>query len=205
MYALDPVFRHRFLEMCAPLGVDPLSSEKSFWGNVLGMGDFYHELAVKVAEVCSASRSTNGGIMSVKEAQAILAKRKTRLGTASAAAAVSASDIEVAIKKLGKLGGGFRTIKVGKSTMIVSVPNELDSDIMRVMAVENNNSNEKSNGITVDDIMGATQWSRERVERAVQLLLQEGMAWLDTNQEKNYYWFPSTWQEEREKLKEQAM
>lgn len=187
--------------MCAPLGVDPMSSEKSFWGKVLGMGDFYHELAVKVAEVCSASRSTNGGIMSVKEVQAILAKRKTRLGTASAAATVSASDIEIAIQKLGKLGGGFRTIKVGKSSMIVSVPNELDGDIMRVMAV----GNEGFNGITVDDIMVATQWSRDRSERTVQLLLQEGMAWLDTYKGENYYWFPSMWQEEREKMKEQFM
>lgn len=187
--------------MCAPLGVDPLSSEKSFWGNILGMGDFYHELAVKVAEVCSASRSTNGGIMSVKEVQAILAKRKTRLGTASAASAVSEKDVEVAIKKLGTLGGGFRTIKVGKSTMIVSVPNELDGDIMRVMAV----GNEGSNGITVDQIIVATQWSRDRVERAVQRLLQEGMTWLDTYKGENYYWFPSTWQEQREKIKEQAI
>lgn len=48
----DPVFRQRFLQMCAPLGVDPLqASKKSFWGQLLGMGDFYHELAVKVAEV----------------------------------------------------------------------------------------------------------------------------------------------------------
>ena len=42
----------RFLQMCAPLGVDPLqASKKSFWSQLLGMGDFYHELAVKVAEV----------------------------------------------------------------------------------------------------------------------------------------------------------
>lgn len=40
--------------MCAPLGVDPLqASKKSFWSQLLGMGDFYHELAVKVAEVSS--------------------------------------------------------------------------------------------------------------------------------------------------------
>jgi hypothetical protein len=30
--------------MCAPLGVDPLASTKSFWGQLLGMGDFYHEV-----------------------------------------------------------------------------------------------------------------------------------------------------------------
>ena len=59
----DPAFRAKFLDMCAPLGVDPLSSEKGFWGSLLGIGEFYCELSVKVAEVCLASRSRNGGII----------------------------------------------------------------------------------------------------------------------------------------------
>jgi len=49
--------------MCVPLGVDPLSTSKSFWGAMLGLGEFYYELSVKVAEVCIASRSRNGGII----------------------------------------------------------------------------------------------------------------------------------------------
>ena len=59
----DPAFRAKFLDMCAPLGVDPLSAEKGFWGSMLGIGEFYYELSVKVAEVCLASRSRNGGII----------------------------------------------------------------------------------------------------------------------------------------------
>lgn len=59
----DPAFRAKFLEMCGPLGVDPLSAEKGFWGSMLGIGEFYYELSVKVAEVCLASRSRNGGII----------------------------------------------------------------------------------------------------------------------------------------------
>jgi ESCRT-II complex subunit VPS22 len=198
----DPVFRQRFLQMCAPLGVDPLASEKSFWGSLLGMGDFYHELAVKVAEVCLASRSRNGGIMSVTEVQAILAKRKTRLGTASASntAVVSSSDIQVAIQKLSKLGGGFRTVQVGPSTMIVSVPNELDGDVMQVMTAA---SEAPDGGITVDQLVEALNWQRNRVERALELLLQEGMAWLDVYKGQSYYWFPASWQEEREQQKEE--
>ena len=27
----DPAFRHQFLQMCAPLGIDPLLSQKGFW------------------------------------------------------------------------------------------------------------------------------------------------------------------------------
>jgi ESCRT-II complex subunit VPS22 len=193
----DPVFRQRFLQMCAPLGVDPLASKKSFWGKLLGMGDFYHELAVKVAEVCLAAKTRNGGIMSVVEVQSILAKRKTRLGSAgnSRTNQVSAADIQVAIQKLATLGGGFRTITVGSSTMIVSVPTELDNDHMEVLTVAQNHP---TTGITVDNVQQATGWNRERIERALELLLQQGMAWLDEYRGESYYWFPSVWQEGNE-------
>lgn len=42
----NPVFRNQFLKMCKQIGVDPLSSNKGFWVNVLGVGDFYYELAI---------------------------------------------------------------------------------------------------------------------------------------------------------------
>lgn len=189
----DAVFRAKFLQMCAPLGVDPLASKKSFWGKLLGMGDFYHELAVKVAEVCLAARNRNGGIMSVKEVQVALSKRKTRLGTAgnSKTNAVSVADIQVAVTKLAKLGGGFRMIQVGSSTMIVSVPTELDNDHMQVLTV----AQELMTGIMVEDVQQATGWGKERVERAMELLMQQGMVWIDVHKGDDYYWFPSVWQE----------
>ena len=34
----DPAFRQQFLQMCAPLGVDPLVSPKGFWAKTLGVG-----------------------------------------------------------------------------------------------------------------------------------------------------------------------
>ena len=40
------MFRNQFLKMCKQIGVDPLSSNKGFWVDVLGVGDFYYELAV---------------------------------------------------------------------------------------------------------------------------------------------------------------
>jgi ESCRT-II complex subunit VPS22 len=99
--------------MCGPLGVDPLVSTKSFWAKTLGvgLGDYYYELSVKIAEVCFATRSRNGGIIAVTEMQQILSRNKK----------VHKGDIPVAVKKLAKLGGGFRIIKIGSSDMIVSV------------------------------------------------------------------------------------
>jgi len=193
----DPLFRQRFLQMCAPLGVDPMSSSKSFWGSLLGIGDFYHELAVKVAEVCLASRPRNGGIISVTEVQALLAKRKSRLGAAPAKnGKVSASDIDVAIQKLAKLGGGFRTVDIGKSRMIVSVPNELGSDVMEIMSFVNENGHKS--GVSADTIAKGLGWDHDRVDRGIKLLLQEGMAWTDKCGSTMLYWFPSSWHEDRE-------
>jgi ESCRT-II complex subunit VPS22 len=179
--------------MCAPLGVDPLlASKKSIWGQLLGgMSDYYYQLAVKVAEVCLASRSKNGGIMSMAECQAILAKRRTRLSSSEAVKQVSAADIQIAIQKLAKLGGGFRTIQVGSATMIVSVPTELDNDHMQVMTL----ATIERRGVTLEQVRDATGWSKERAERAVELLLQQGMAWVDHYQGYDYYWFPSVWEE----------
>jgi ESCRT-II complex subunit VPS22 len=199
----DPAFRTQFLQMCAPLGVDPLLSKKSFWNGVLGVGDFYYELAVKVAEACLASRAKNGGIISIKEVQSILSKRTTRFdfsgGTATSIKGkkkhkskdtYSEEDIKISIKKLAKLGNGFRTIEVGTSTMIVSVPTELDNDHMEVMTLAKN-----MQCVTLEQVQEVTGWGLERAERALQLLLHEGMAWLDKYEGNDFYWFPSIWKE----------
>lgn len=202
----DPAFRTQFLQMCAPLGVDPLLSKKSFWNGVLGVGDFYYELAVKVAEACLATKSRNGGIMSITEVQSILSKRTTRFDFGSPAArssgkgkkkhkkskdtSYSEEDIKMAIKKLAKLGNGFRTIQVGSSTMIVSVPTELDNDHMEVMTLAKD-----MQCVTMEQVKDVTGWGEERAERALQLLLAEGMAWLDKYEGLDFYWFPSIWKE----------
>lgn len=197
----DPAFRKRFLEMCAPLGVDPLSSEKGFWGSMLGIGEFYYELAVKVAEVCLASRSRNGGIISVAEVRHILMKRGTKFKFAESKnkSTYSKEDIVTSIKKLSILGSGFRTIEVGKSTMIVSVPTELDSDHMEVMKIAQDEDGLLSNGpsgrVTLNDVKQVTTWDRDRAQRALDLLLGKGMAWLDVHKGEESYWFPSVWKE----------
>ena len=40
----DPEFRQQFHTMCVSVGVDPLASNKGFWSDILGVGDFYFEL-----------------------------------------------------------------------------------------------------------------------------------------------------------------
>lgn len=74
----NPSFRAEFARMCSAIGVDPLASSSgssgkdgggSFWAQMLGgsVNDFYFELAVRVVEVCGATREENGGLIGVKE------------------------------------------------------------------------------------------------------------------------------------------
>ena len=74
----NPSFRAQFARMCAAIGVDPLASSNnsgsgsgsgSIWAQLLGqsVNDFYFELAVRVVEVCGATRGENGGLIGVRE------------------------------------------------------------------------------------------------------------------------------------------
>ena len=193
----DPAFRARFLEMCAPLGVDPLSSEKGVWGNLLGIGEFYYELSVKVAEVCLASRSRNGGIIKVSEVRQILMQRGTKFTFADSKnkSSYSEEDIITSVKKLSKLGSGFRTIKVGRVVMIVSVPEELDDDHMRVMNLAEDDGHGSYGVVTTADMSRELGWDDDRSKRALELLLGKGMVWLDIHRGEKRYWFPSLWEQ----------
>ena len=242
----DPIFRHRFLQMCAPLGIDVLASSKQptnlfhslFFGGANSdhnKNEFYYELAVKCAEVCLATQNRNGGIMSLQEIQSILQHRKTKMRVASAAVVVltttnsnnnkknnnktlsppppTLDDIRIAIEQLRVLGGGFRTVQLPASTsstedatststtttMVISVPTELDHDHMQLLSIaqQQQEIHEGSCGLTIEQLQRQTQWnSPARVQRAMDLLLQEGMAWIDVYHGDTYYWFTSIWQQQ---------
>lgn len=72
----DPAFRAKFHAMCATIGVDPLTSKKGVWSDLLGVGDFYYELAVRIIEICVATRPINGGIMSLRELLPVLQTKR---------------------------------------------------------------------------------------------------------------------------------
>ena len=202
----DPAFRALFLQMCAPLGVDPLvsSKKKGLWANLgLGLEEFYSELSVKVAEVCIATRSRNGGLIAVKEVKRRLNQRGTKFNLSSLASSnntqvISEDDIITAVSKLSALGSGFRAVQIGDLTMIVSVPTELDIDHMEVMKIalgDREEGRREAGQVTLKNVMDKTGWEADRCQRALDLLLSEGMAWIDEHKGITSYWFPSVWKE----------
>ncbi|KAJ3228309.1 Vacuolar protein sorting-associated protein SNF8 [Clydaea vesicula] len=128
----DPVFRAHFQQMCSKIGVDPLASNKGFWAEFLGVGDFYYELAVQVIQVCLATKASNGGLIEINELRSSVEKMR-----GNHLQSISNDDIIRSIKTLSPLVGKgcYTLIDVGDKTLIQSLPREFNMDYLKCLEV----------------------------------------------------------------------
>ncbi|XXG64498.1 hypothetical protein AAC387_Pa05g2436 [Persea americana] len=178
----NPAFRSQFHEMCAKVGVDPLASNKGFWAELLGIGDFYYELGVQIVEICLATRSHNGGLINLQELCTLLCQRRK-----TARDSVSEDDCLRAISKLKALGSGFEVISVGKKKLVRSVPTELNKDHNAILELA------QAHGyVTVEEVEKQLLWSSGRAVDTLETLLKEGLSMIDDGHRdgKRRYWFP---------------
>ena len=181
----DPEFRMQFHAMCLAVGVDPLASSKGFWADILGFGDFYFELGVKVIHICVETRVNNGGLIPMEE---LLAKLKKHHGKdkASSTTEVTVLDIHKAVEKLSVLGGGFRIIKMASNAeFVVSLPMELNTDHEELLDDAENNEYIEEASFTA-----AHSWSKERFHMVLTPLVHESMLWLDEHNGQIRYMLP---------------
>eukprot|EP00696_Hemimastix_kukwesjijk_P009686 gnl/Hemi2/22233_TR7399_c0_g2_i1.p1 gnl/Hemi2/22233_TR7399_c0_g2~~gnl/Hemi2/22233_TR7399_c0_g2_i1.p1 ORF type:complete len:251 (-),score=83.10 gnl/Hemi2/22233_TR7399_c0_g2_i1:243-995(-) len=183
----NPEFRAQFQDMCRAIGVDPLASNKGFWAELLGVGSFYYELSVQITEVCLRTRPHNGGLLDLA-ALADLLNRPRRSG-AAAAALITEDDIERAIGKLTRLGAGFKVLSVGKRKVVQSVAVELNVDHTAVLL----QASKDGGFVTCSRLGSALGWTQARMDSALDMLVREGMAWVDLQAEgrETQFWFPS--------------
>ncbi|KAJ3061774.1 ESCRT-II subunit protein snf8 [Podochytrium sp. JEL0797] len=177
----NPQFRAHFQSMCASIGVDPLASNKGFWAEVLGVGDFYYELAVQIAEICIATRPTNGGLISFPTLKSHLLKMR-----GSNAQPISDDDISQSIKTLSSLGSGYEVVTFGSQNMVQSVARELNKDYETVLAVAL-----ERGYVGLVELERMLGWESGRVELVLRKLLQDGVCWIDTQAEPHQYWVAS--------------
>ncbi|KAK2441307.1 hypothetical protein P8452_20148 [Trifolium repens] len=178
----NPAFRSQFHEMCAKVGVDPLASNKGFWAELLGIGDFYYELGVQIVDICLATRPLNGGLINLQELCNLLRQRRK-----SDRGVVSEDDCLRAISKLKVLGSGFEVISVGKKKLVRSVPTELNKDHNEILELA-----QGQGFVTVDEVERRLSWTSGRAIDALDTLLDEGLAMIDDGHKdgKRRYWFP---------------
>lgn len=182
----NPQFRKQFQDMCAAIGVDPLTSVKGFW-SVLGIGDFYYELAVQIIEVCLATSSRNGGLIGLEELRRRLIKAR---GKRKEHQEITVDDLLRAAKKLKVFGSGFSVIPISKGQYLVqSVPGELSMDHTAVLHAAS--TNDKAY-VSISNLQHVLRWEKERAQKAVDYMIKLGLAWIDKqNVEEPLYWFSS--------------
>eukprot|EP00210_Caulerpa_lentillifera_P001549 g1487.t1 len=178
----DPNFRAQFQKMCSTIGVDPLSSNKGYWTELLGIGNFYYELAVQIVEVCLATRSMNGGLMDLA---ALLKYVRQRRG--SIAEPVSQDDIKVAINKIKVLGNGFELLTIGSQTLVKSIPQELNTDKSRVLELAR-----RDGFVSEIQLREDAGWTELRIASTLRELLKDGLAMVDDGDPSGVrlFWFP---------------
>lgn len=177
----DPEIREHFQQMCSKIGVDPLASNKGFWAEMLGVGDFFYELGVQIIEVCYRTRSVNGGLIEIYDLCKYLQSMRGKNATP-----ITMDDIERSVKKLKVLGNGFNLLTVGSRKMLQSVPCELAMDHTTILACA------QDGNTSVLKLQKELNWTKDRCQTALNLLLQQGIAWIDiVGTSEDLYWFPS--------------
>ena len=172
----DPEFRSAFNNMCLQLGVDPLQSTKGFWSSILGVGDFYHELAIKVIDVCLKQKRSNGGLLELSDV--LEQVRKTYKGTNPPK--INEGDIGTAIKNLKCLGSGYCIVNIGKKKYIKTTSFDLEADHNAILSLA------EGKGYFTDK--GNLKISDQRYNNALKSLLEQGFIWVDEYEGKKTYY-----------------
>ncbi|ORZ25416.1 EAP30/Vps36 family-domain-containing protein [Absidia repens] len=180
----DPMFRSHFQQMCANIGVDPLASNKGFWADMLGVGDFYYELGIQIIEACMQTRSRDGGLTALQDLTKRLDRMRGKEGRKHQD--IIEDDIIRAVKALRPLNGGFEVIALGAKKMIRSVPSELDKDQAGLLLLA-----QKLGYVDSQLIQKELGWDENRVETGLDRLVQDGLVWVDDQAEDKAYWVPS--------------
>eukprot|EP01147_Barroeca_monosierra_P007411 gene7411-523_t len=174
----SPDFRGDFQRMCHQIGVDPLASNKSFWGKLLGIGDFYYKLAVQVVEACMSTRNLNGGVIDINELLHVVERRR-----GSQVQRIDKQDIFEAVSRLEVLGSGFRVVK--DKSLVISQPHELNADHISVF------SSAKDKGfVSVRELCHQYGWTSSRAQAALGQLVKLSVAWVDMQATVPEYYIP---------------
>ena len=190
----DPAFRAQFARMCTAIGVDPLAGSNtsggasggggSVWAQLLGktVNDFYFELAVRVVEVCSATRGENGGLIGLREVRDRVAAGRAEAGAGD----VSEDDVRRAVETLRPLGGSYGIVTVGSKEYVRSVPRELSNDQAAVVEAV-----QVLGYVSVGMLRDNLGWEAARCRTVIDDLVAGGMLWVDKQTRGEWeYWSP---------------
>lgn len=180
----DPQFRQAFCEMCMAAGIDPLASSKGLWDELLGVGQFYNELAVQVLTACLRTRDVNGGLLDLGECLKLVQASRPK-----GQPPVSMEDIQRAVSCCAALGRGVGIRDCGGRQLVYSVPDELSADPAQALEV----AVAAGGQVSAEALVKRFGWPTHRADAALAHFVREGLCWVDTqdSDSQRVCWFPS--------------
>jgi ESCRT-II complex subunit VPS22 len=181
-------FRREFQEMCAVAGVDPLRSSSNFLTKLLGVGDYYFELAIQIVEIFLSTNHKRDGIMPIEELRERLLASRNVSAHLRTTDSITKSDILEAIKKLKVLGSNIQAVPTKDNSYVIHAsPAELSSSHVDITQIAHSNKGYVSRSL----IKQKLNWYDERIDKSLDELVMEGMVWVDEpDQCETLYWFP---------------
>ncbi|KAF9364559.1 ESCRT-II subunit protein snf8 [Mortierella sp. NVP85] len=223
----DPVFRMHFQKMCANIGVDPLASSKGYWGELLGVGDFYYELGIQIIDVCLSTRALNGGLMELSEVKRRVERMRglrdnnqngssTTLNTMNTSTTQSSSSSKWASITMPK----DRSMQISEDDLLRSIKTlaplgsgfqvlqigdkKMVSSVPRELNRDQSailalvqNTNGHINAIVIHERLG---WETGRIKTALDTLLEDRLMWIDQQAEPHEYWVPGFFEQEEDEI-----
>jgi ESCRT-II complex subunit VPS22 len=191
--------------MCSSIGVDPLvggstSGRRGKGWNLLGVGEFWIRVAIRVVRICRATRDENGGFISVSEVKRILVSedKQTRQLSKTNIMEISEYSLKVvksvdyrddivrSISSLAPLGPGLSVVTLASGERYIrSIPKELNPDQATVLQVAG-----IIGFISVGMLKINLGWEDERSKSVLEELVVEGMVWVDDAGDEREYWIP---------------
>jgi ESCRT-II complex subunit VPS22 len=173
----DPEFRDSFIRMCDELDVDPLQSRGGFFAKALGVGDFYHELSVKIIDACDPLKRKHGPLIPLGEVI-----RAVALTYGSNPPRIQPSDIARALKNLKDIGYGYEIVVHGGIGFVKTVAFGLEQDSRELL--------EKAKDTRYFQFSRNVGMNEARFRHAATALMNEGLVWIDRGNGSEYpfYW-----------------
>ncbi|KAH3661353.1 hypothetical protein OGAPHI_006760 [Ogataea philodendri] len=172
--------RTQFSQICESFGVDPLYMTAE---DDLDPQERNNRLAIRIYEICQATRDLYGGIISVDEIIKII----TGAIQDGWQFRMDHKDVETAVESLSVLGGELKLVKIGSKSYVKSILQEFSADQTQILTAA-----DAIGYVTVSLLRDNFNWKSARCKSNLDDLISIGLLWLDTQGPEKAYW-STTW------------
>ncbi|KAG0681316.1 hypothetical protein C6P40_004805 [Pichia californica] len=178
--------RTNFSEICIAFGIDPLVVASSIIGEKNSSTERTNQLCLKIIEICTQTRSINGGIISMQDLLDLI--NSDTWVNQDLHLAFQIKDITTALNHLKILGDELQIVTLGKKDYIKSIPQEISSDQQKILE-----TSDIMGYVTITILKDNFKWKRIRCQSAIDELVSNGILWLDKQNGHAIKYWTTTW------------